>query len=158
MPDRAAPLLIDALSELLFNMPKMCRVLLDRRLRPFGFSQPRWLVLVHLGRAGGAVTQVELAKRIGIEPPTLVPVLDRLEAEGWLARLSSHKDRRCKPIELTAKGKAVAQELLGVASALRVELMRDIPEEDLRACIRVLERIGAHAERLCEREPELPCP
>src|SRR5574340_219957 len=120
MPDRAAPLLIDALSELLFNMPKMCRVLLDRRLRPFGFSQPRWLVLVHLGRAGGAVTQVELAKRIGIEPPTLVPVLDRLEAEGWLARLSSHKDRR--------------------------------------ACIRVLERIGAHAERLCEREPELPCP
>lgn len=152
MSQRPAPSLIDTLSDLLFNTPKTCRVVLDRRLRPFGFSQPRWLVLVHLGRAGRAVTQVELAKSMGVEPPTLVPVLDRLEAEGWLARVSCGEDRRCKRVALTAKGEAVAEELLGVAGALRVELMGDIPEEDMRVCIRVLECIAANAERLWERE------
>lgn len=148
MPDRLPHSPIDTLAELLFNAPKMCRLLLDRRLRPFGFSQPRWLVLVHLGRATGALTQAELAKRIGVEPPTLVPVLDRLEAEGWLVRTSCGEDRRCKRIELTGKGESTAEELIRIAGALRMELMGDISEEDLRTCIRVLQGIAENAERL----------
>lgn len=149
MPERLPQPLIDTLAELLFNAPKMCRLLLDRRLKPFGFSQPRWLVLVHLGRATGALTQAELAKSIGVEPPTLVPVLDRLEAEGWLLRTSCGEDRRCKRIELTLQGESTAEELLRVAGALRMELMGDIPAEDLLTCIRVLQGIAENAERLC---------
>ena len=156
MPERTPRPLINTLSELLFNMPKTCRGVLARRVRSLGFSQPRWLVLVHLGRAASALTQVELAKSIGVEPPTLVPVLDRLEADGWLSRFSCGEDRRCKRVELTGTGKAVAEELLEVAGALRLELMGDIPEEDMRVCIRVLERIAANAERLCARESDAP--
>ena len=51
---------------------------LDERLKESGLTQARWLVLLHLSRTG-PLSQRDLAELIGVDGPTLVRVLDKLE-------------------------------------------------------------------------------
>ena len=122
------------------------RAKLDERLRPLGLSQSRWLVLLHLSKRGDGVVQKALAKWLGIEGPTLVRILDRMTADGWLERRESPTDRRAKTVHLTPQALAVIQQINKVAAKLRGELLADIPAADIEACLRVLQQIKHTAE------------
>src|SRR5207245_11802060 len=74
------------------------RMKLDQRLKPMGLSQAKWRTLIHLSRAPEPLTQSQIAERTGIEEPTLVTLLHRLEKEGWVVRKTSARDRRCKTV------------------------------------------------------------
>jgi MarR family transcriptional regulator for hemolysin len=124
------------------------RAKLDERLRPLGLSQSRWLVLLHLSKRGDGVVQKDLAKWLGIEGPTLVRILDRMSADGWIERRESVSDRRAKTVHLTAQAHAVIQQINKVAAQLRGELLADIPAADIEACMRVLQQIKHTAERV----------
>ena len=124
------------------------RAKLDERLRPLGLSQSRWMVLLHLSKRGDGVVQKALAKWLGIEAPTLVRILDRMTADGWLERRESPTDRRAKTVHLTPQSLAVIQQINKVAAQLRSELLADIPAADIAACMRVLQRIKHTAERV----------
>ena len=56
------------------------RTRLDERLKPMNMSIARWGALYWLGQAGDGVSQAALAELAGVEPPTLVRVIDQLEA------------------------------------------------------------------------------
>src|SRR6266496_3992330 len=81
---------------LLHGTARAWRLKLDERLKPMGMSQAKWRTLLHLSIAPGRLTQAEIAERLGIEEPSLATLLHRLENEGWVARKSSPRDRRCK--------------------------------------------------------------
>ena len=70
---------------LLHGTARAWRLKLDERLKPMGLSQAKWRTLLHLSIAPGALTQAEIAERLGIEEPSLVTLLHRLESEGWIA-------------------------------------------------------------------------
>ena len=124
------------------------RAKLDERLRPLGLSQSRWMVLLHLSRRGDGVVQKDLAGWLGIEGPTLVRILDRMTADGWLERRESPTDRRAKTVHLTPQARGVIERINKVAAQLRGELLADIPAADLEACMRVLQQIKHTAERV----------
>ena len=67
---------------LLGGAARAWRLKLDQRLKPIGLSQAKWRTLLHLSSAKGALTQSEVAARLGIEEPTLVNLLHRLERAG----------------------------------------------------------------------------
>src|ERR687885_856017 len=52
------------------------------------------------------MTQREIANRIGIEAPTIVPIIDKLEKQGIVIRKADHNDRRNNRIFLTDKSEA----------------------------------------------------
>src|ERR1700759_3171913 len=85
---------------LLHGVARAWRLKLDQRLKPMGLSQAKWRTLLHLSLADGALTQSEIASRLGIEEPTLVTLLHRLERAGWVTRKPSKHDRRCKTVHL----------------------------------------------------------
>jgi MarR family transcriptional regulator, transcriptional regulator for hemolysin len=122
------------------------RAKLDGRLRPLGLSQGKWRTLVHLSKGGDQLSQSELAARMGIEEPTLVGLLRRLENDGWIKRRDASHDRRCKNVRLARKSSPVLHEIFDAARQLRHELIADIPERDLQTCMRVLTRIRDKAE------------
>lgn len=66
----------------------------------------QWEVLAWIA-AEGEISQVELADRLGIEPPTLAGILLRMERDGWLERYCCPSDRRRKRIRTTDKASAV---------------------------------------------------
>ena len=131
---------------LLHGTARAWRLKLDERLKPMGLSQAKWRTLLHLSLAGDALTQAEIAERLGIEQPSLVTLLHRLENEGWITRRSSLHDRRCKMVFLGRRAQRVISQINAAAEKLRHELLENVSAADLRICVRVLTRIYEKAE------------
>jgi len=132
---------------LLHGTARAWRQKLDERLKPMGLSQAKWRTLMHLSLAGDALTQAEIAARLGVEEPTVVTLLHRLERENWITRTNSALDRRCKMVLLGRRAQRVITEINSSANTLRNELLADISNSDLQMCMKVLARIRDRAER-----------
>ena len=138
---------IDTIGPLLHGTARAWRLKLDERLKPMGLSQAKWRTLMHLSVAPGPLTQAEIASHLGIEEPTLVTLLHRLENERWVARKAASHDRRCKTVHLAPRARRVIEQIDSAAFKLRHELLDEISPSDLRTCIRVLDRIRQKAEK-----------
>src|ERR1700757_589067 len=131
--------------QLVHGTARAWRQKLDERLKPMGLSQAKWRTLMHLSLAGEALTQAEIAGRLGVEEPTVVTLLHRLEREGWITRANSPSDRRCKMVLLGRRAQRVIAQIKATADKLRHELLAGIPNSDLQTCMRVLARIRDRA-------------
>jgi MarR family transcriptional regulator, transcriptional regulator for hemolysin len=133
---------------LLGGTARAWRMKLDQRLKPMGLSQAKWRTLLHLSRAPEPLTQSQIAERTGIEEPTLVSLLHRLEKEGWVMRKSSARDRRCKTVHLQPRTERVINRINLTALRLRRELIKDIPARDMEVCMRVLNHVLERIDRV----------
>jgi MarR family transcriptional regulator, transcriptional regulator for hemolysin len=134
-------------SEALHQTAHSWRITLDRRLRPLGYSRSRWMVLLHISRQD-AITHRELAERLGIEAPTLVRLIDRMEKEGLLMRRASETDRRVKHLHLTVSGHKEVERIWASATNLRREILSEISKKDIDTTLEVLQKIRAKLEHL----------
>jgi MarR family transcriptional regulator, transcriptional regulator for hemolysin len=75
-----------------------------------GGSLPVWLILTSL-RGDKWRTQLELARSIGIEGPTLTRHLDGMERAGLVERHRDPADRRAVRVELTEAGRELHNRL-----------------------------------------------
>src|SRR5262245_58508264 len=132
---------------LLHGTARAWRQKLDQRLKPMGLSQAKWRTLMHLSLAGDALTQAEIAARLGVEEPSVVTLLHRLEREGWITRNNSSRDRRCKMVLLGRRAQRVIAQISSTAETLRHELMAGIPISDLQTCMKVLASIRDRADK-----------
>ncbi len=137
----------EAFGPLLGGTARAWRLKLDKRLKPMGLSQAKWRTLLHLSLADQPLTQAEMAARLGIEEPSLVTLLHRLENERWVERRPSPGDRRCKTVHLCPRTQRIIARISETAAALRRELLADIAPAKLRTCMRVLAQIQTRAER-----------
>jgi MarR family transcriptional regulator for hemolysin len=137
----------ETIGPLLHGTARAWRQKLDERLKPMGLSQAKWRTLLHLSIAQEALTQAEIAARLGIEEPTVVSLLRRLEKEDWITRTNSPHDRRCKMVLLGRRAQRVIAQINATAEKLRHELLAGIPKSDLQTCMGVLARIRERAEK-----------
>jgi MarR family transcriptional regulator for hemolysin len=136
----------EAIGPLLHGTARAWRLKLDARLKPMGFTQAKWRTLLHLSIASDPLTQAEIASRLGIEEPTLVTLLHRLEKGGWVTRKSASHDRRCKTVHLGKRAHRIIARINGAAAKLRGELLAGISQPELKICMRVLATIRDRAE------------
>jgi MarR family transcriptional regulator for hemolysin len=120
-------------------------IALDRRLRPLGFSRSKWLIFLHLSREDG-LTHSALAERIGIEPATLVRLIDKMEIEGVVMRKASEIDRRIKHLHLTPTGIETAKRVKAQAIDLRKKLLSEIDPQQLEITLNTLSLIRKKLE------------
>jgi MarR family transcriptional regulator for hemolysin len=135
-------------SSLLHQTAALWRTTLDRRLKPLGFSQASWRTLIALRREPDGCNQTALADRLGIESPTLVRLLDRMEEQGWVRRVPDPKDRRSKRVELTSASLELAARMEQEVATLRAELLAGLGVEQLEAATALLEGVRQRAETL----------
>jgi len=138
---------IDSIGPLLHEAARAWRLKLDERLRPMGLSQAKWRTLLRLSVSPGPLTQAEIASHLGIEEPSLVTLLHRLEGDRWVARKNASHDRRCKTVHLTPRAQRLIEQINFAAFKLRHELLDDISAADLKTCIGVLGMIRQKAEK-----------
>ncbi len=105
-------------------------------------SVPTWLILSRLmGEKWRA--QLDLARAIGIEGPTLTHHLDALEESGLVVRTRDPGDRRAVRVELTDAGREKHGELAQAVIAFNRRLRSGLDEteiRELRALLAKLER------------------
>jgi MarR family transcriptional regulator, transcriptional regulator for hemolysin len=122
----------------------------DQALAAHGLSEATAIPLIVLLRRGKSARQCVLAEEVGIEGPSLVRLVDLLQAEGLVERREDPTDRRAKTLHLTALGEKRADELDGILRRVRAHLLRNISGEDLAVTFEVLQRIEQRANRLLE--------
>lgn len=138
----------DNLAPLLSETARAWKTVLDKRLRPLGLSQAKWTVLLLLGRHGDGLTQKQLSERLSVEGPSLVGTLDRLEADGWVERRVSARDRRAKTVHRTDKAVTLTREIEQTAARLRSELFAGIPTEEIEQTVALLTRIKQRIDQI----------
>ena len=96
-----------------------------------------WPVLM-ISRLGDGVRPGRVADAVGIEPPSLVRIIDQLVASGLVLRQDDPSDRRAKTLSLTVEGKRIAERLEKALAPFRRELFKDMPQDEVEATVRVL--------------------
>lgn len=86
-------------------------------------------------------TQTELQKIIGIEQPTVVRTLDRMERDGLIVRKQSPTDRRVFNIYLTEKGLSCKDAVLSSALSLNKLLLQPFSENEQEIIRSYLQRL-----------------
>lgn len=132
-------------SALLHRCSAFWRARIDERLRPWSMTQATWRTLWVLRQREERFNQSVLAARLGIETPTLVRILDRMEKLGLLCRVPDPHDRRQKYIDITERGLALAAEIEGEVVATREEMLSRLDAAELQAGIALFEKILAAA-------------
>lgn len=117
-----------------------------------GGSIPIWLILNAL-KSGRPRTQLDLARAVGIEGPTLTRHLDGMERAGLVRRQRSTRDRRTVQVELTRAGHALHGRLLKAVISFNQQLRTGIDRQDEEALRRLLTQLH---DNVAQRGPSAP--
>jgi len=122
------------------NTAHAVRRALNSELAGEGITLRQWEVLACLA-LDGELSQAELADRLGIEAPTLVGILDRMERDGWLDRYNCSQDRRRKRIRATRKAEQLWVRMVDCAHRVRAVAAQGLSENDIETLKSICERI-----------------
>jgi DNA-binding MarR family transcriptional regulator len=109
-------------------------------LRPFDLTPAGGLVLSALADAG-PLSPSQLSERLIVTRATMTGLLDSLERRGHLRRAPHPTDRRGLLVEITSRGKRVADEFRRVIHAAEAEWLGALSETQQRTLIRLLQRV-----------------
>jgi DNA-binding MarR family transcriptional regulator len=110
------------------------------RLRPAGIGIGQWAVLLFLWARDGT-TQVELARTVAIEPPTMVRTIDRMVRDRLVTRVADPRDGRLSRVHLTDRGQALRDVLVPEAIAVNEAIGGRLTGSELRMLRRLLTKL-----------------
>jgi MarR family transcriptional regulator for hemolysin len=111
-----------------------------------GGSTPTWLILTALKHSQWTA-QLDLARSLGIESPTLTRHLENLEKNGLIVRRPSESDRRATQVELTRAGEEAHERMLSAVIAFNRRLRAGISRDDLKRLEDLLDRLAENVDR-----------
>jgi MarR family transcriptional regulator, transcriptional regulator for hemolysin len=106
-------------------------------LAAYGGSIPIWLILNALKHEPRR-SQLELARAVGIEGPTMTRHLDGLEQAGLVERRRDAVDRRAVQVQLTRAGHTLHGRLLKAVIAFNQRLRTGLSRDDVETLRRLL--------------------
>ena len=92
--------------------------------------------------ANAGLSQTQLGTALGIDRSTVVAVIDRLEARGWVVREISPHDRRSHALRLSAEGNAALSRLTERVRAHEQNIARRLTAAEKSTLIELLSRVG----------------
>lgn len=135
----------------LARLVRIWRALIDHRLKPLELTQTHWVTLHNIHELPPDQSQIQLAKAIGIEQPSLVRTLDQLEEKGLISRHTCASDRRAKRIKLTEKARPIITQMEDVIRKTRGEILSGISETELTTLLNLIHRLEKNINDLQER-------
>jgi len=114
-------------------------------LAPLGLHPGQELLLSILAKRGSA-TQVQLARILGVEPPTIAKMVGRLEAAGFAERTVDPRDARAKLVSLTDRGADAAARVSTVWAELSALTSAALTPDEAEQLTRLLTRVTDRLE------------
>lgn len=139
--DTAAPWLDSAVGYALRRAQmKMFQHLVDS-LAEYDLRPAQFTALVILEQEPGLM-QADLARRLAIEPPQLVLLLNKLEGQGLAERVRGTQDRRAYALYLTDRGRALVGELKTRAAASDRAASAPLDDAERAELLRLLRKLN----------------
>ncbi|SBL43042.1 MarR family transcriptional regulator [Klebsiella oxytoca] len=125
----------------LARLVRVWRALIDHRLKPLELTQTHWVTLHNIHQLPPEQSQIQQAKAIGIEQPSLVRTLDQLEEKGLISRQTCANDRRAKRIKLTEKAEPLINEMEEVIGKTRDEILAGVSKEEVETLLNLIRKL-----------------
>ena len=122
------------------HLGRQFAVLLANRLKPLGLAPAQHAVLLALWQEDG-LSQRELVNILEIRQATAANTLDRMERDGLITREVHPDDARSKRICLTAKARALENEVTGIARDINANALAALDEHERGQFLEMLKKI-----------------
>jgi DNA-binding MarR family transcriptional regulator len=86
-------------------------------------------------------TQSAIAKAVGLDRSSLVPILNRFEKHGWVQRIPSEGDKRAHALRLTRAGERKMRDLREKVLSMEERISDALGEDGQKAMLDYLRRI-----------------
>ncbi|EIB98952.1 MULTISPECIES: transcriptional regulator SlyA [Pantoea] len=136
----------------LSRLVRIWRALIDQRLKPLELTQTHWVTLHNIHQLPPEQSQIQLAKAIGIEQPSLVRTLDQLEEKGLITRSTCASDRRAKRIKLTQQAEPIIEQVESVIDETRDDILSGISREEISQMVTLIARLEKNILELQNKE------
>jgi DNA-binding MarR family transcriptional regulator len=119
----------------------------EERAQDLSLTLAQCKALSYLERHEG-VSQKRLAELTELDPMSLVRILDRMEADGWVERRPDPQDRRARTLYLTVQARPLLERIAMVASETRAEALTGLAEDEREQLTRLLARVHENLSSL----------
>lgn len=103
-------------------------------------TMPQFKLLLLVASANGARVG-DLAQKLGVTPPSVTTILDRLVDHGFVRRENDPIDRRLVIVRLTPQSHTLLARLNIHTDSDLIECLNEMTEEDLRSLLRGMEAL-----------------
>ncbi len=97
-------------------------------------------VLTYIGRNSG-LSQIQLADLTGVEPMSLVRILDRMEADNWIERRAHPTDRRARQLYLKTKAQPMIDQIVKLSTQVQAQSLVGFKADERSALVDLLLRV-----------------
>ena len=123
----------------------------------YGLTGPQ-LAVVKMLEPVSRISLSELSAQIRARNSTVTGIIDRMEREGLVARKRSEADRRVVNIELTDKGRSLAQEIRVEPVQIFRRVLEELPARERTDLLRILTKLARRVRELAKASPEILAP
>jgi DNA-binding MarR family transcriptional regulator len=125
--------------QLLFRLWRVSHTRTAEAFESLGLTTALFALLNVLGTREGAIQQ-ELGSAMGVDPSTMVSLIDQLEAAGLAERRPRPTDRRAREVAITPKGRRMLKQARELAMQVEDDVLRGLSEPERRRLLALLRR------------------
>jgi DNA-binding MarR family transcriptional regulator len=125
--------------QLLFRLWRATHTQTAAALQTIGLTPALFAVLNYLRAHEGAIQQ-QIGTAMGIDPSTMVALVDELEATGLAKRRPLPHDRRAREVVITAKGQRALQRGRELAGEVEDDVLRGLSTAERRQLVALLRK------------------
>jgi DNA-binding MarR family transcriptional regulator len=125
--------------QLFFRLWRASHTRTAEALETIGLTPALFGVLNVLGAGDGAIQQ-KLSSDMGIDPSTMVSLIDELEGNGLAARRRHPNDRRAWEVTITPEGRQALERARGLALQVEDNVLGGLSGEERRRLLALLRR------------------
>jgi DNA-binding MarR family transcriptional regulator len=118
----------------------------ESKLSSLGLSLPKLAALRALTAAGESLPLGQLAERLSCVKSNITQLVDRLEADGFVARAPDPNDRRARLAVLTPKGRKASEEGSRIQDDTDRELFGALSVDEAHLLASLIAKVTQRAE------------
>lgn len=126
---------------------QMHRRMLEKNVEGTGIHRAQHRLLMTLSDSH-FLSQVELARHLGVTAATIAVSLKAMEKEGLIYRKAKHEDNRVNFVELTERGKQIAKQSKSYFEAVDEQMYQGFTGEEQKQLSEFLDRIYNNLEQM----------
>ena len=125
--------------QLFFRLWRVTHTRTAEALGSLGLTTALFALLNLLGAREGAIQQ-ELGSAMGVDPSTMVSLIDQLETAGLANRRPRPTDRRAREVVITPKGRRVLEQARQLAMQVEDDVLQGLSGAERRQVLALLRR------------------
>jgi DNA-binding MarR family transcriptional regulator len=144
-PDPSAEIEVTEFAgQLFFRIWRASHTQTAAALQAIGLTPALFAVLNYLRAREGAIQQ-QIGSAMGIDPSTMVSLVDQLERDGLAKRRPHPQDRRAREVLITPKGRRTLQRARELAEEVEGDVLQGLSPAERRQLVALLRKAFAAA-------------